>query len=97
DDAERAAASDYPVVFDQRNFAALPALIAVGRGYLAMARRGADATVRHATVGLELIPPEEHHWRGTAVALLGLAHWIRGDLEPAERFHAEAGANFEQA
>jgi LuxR family maltose regulon positive regulatory protein len=97
DDAERAAASDYPVVFDQRNFAALPSLIAVGRGYLAMARRDAAATVRHATVGLELIPPEEHHWRGTAVALLGLAHWIRGDLEPAERFHAEAVANFEQA
>lgn len=82
------------LVYDEHSFAMLPALIAVGRGYLSMAARDAATTATHATTALALLAPDEHHWRGTAVALCGLAHWIEGDLAAAQQFHSEAVACF---
>ncbi len=95
-DAQRAL-SELPskaVVHDQRSFEMLPALIATGQGFLSMVARDGPATIAHATRALDLFASDEHHWRGTAVALLGLARWIDGDLEAAERFQSEALACF---
>ena len=98
-DAERIIleGAPHPVVFDQPSFERLPALVAVARGYLAIAARDPELTAEYATRALALLSDDQTHWRGTAIALLGLAHWFRGDLEPAQRFHRQAVANFETA
>lgn len=95
-DAERllSEAPGNAVVYDQRSFAMLPGLIATGRGYLSIVVRDVPATIAYASTALELFAPDEHHWRGTALALLGLAHWIEGDLEAAESSRSEALACF---
>lgn len=97
DDAERAMGDPAAIVFDQHTLPVLEARIALGRGYLAMAARDPEATVKFANRALAGVRPGEHHWRGTPVALLGLAHWIRGELGEAETYHAEAVAEFERA
>ncbi|MEO8539387.1 MAG: LuxR C-terminal-related transcriptional regulator [bacterium] len=98
DEAERALMASPPgPVFDHDSYALLPALIAVGRGYLAMAARDAETTRKHATEALALFPSVELHWRGTAVSLLSLAHWIEGDLDAAQSLHSQAVKSFEQA
>ncbi|MEO6044376.1 MAG: LuxR C-terminal-related transcriptional regulator [Tepidiformaceae bacterium] len=98
-DAERFMVENAPhaVVFDQKSFAMLPALVAVARGYLAMTARDPELTAEFATRALALLSDDQTHWRGTAIALLGLAHWIRGDLEPAQALHSQAVSNFENA
>ena len=49
-----------------------------------------DGVIAHATRVLEFIEPADDLRRGSATALMGLAHWTRGDLESAERCYAEA-------
>lgn len=83
-------------MFDAASFEILPALIDAGRGYLAMAARDPEKTAVHASRALEGLPASELHWRGAALALLGLAHWHSGELAPAQRFHQEAIACFRQ-
>ena len=99
DEAERALAGEPAamMVFDQASFAILPALLAVGRGYLAMAAVDIEQTVTHASTALGLLPTDAHHWRGTSLALLGLAHWHNGDLGPAQDFHQQALACFQRS
>ena len=83
-------APETAVVYDQHSFEMLPALIATGQGYLSMVARDGPMTIAHASKALDLLASDEHHWRGTALALLGLSHWIEGDLEAGERFRSEA-------
>lgn len=85
------------VVADEEGLAALPSRIPLARGYLTMAAGDAEATMRVATRALELLPPDEHHWRGTGLALLGLSHWTRGELDAAQPFHTEAVASLDRA
>jgi LuxR family maltose regulon positive regulatory protein len=84
------------LVSDTSSFGILQALIDVGRGYLAMAARQPEQTARHASRALEVLPANELHWRGTALALLGLAHWHAGELGPAQQLHQDAIACFRQ-
>jgi LuxR family maltose regulon positive regulatory protein len=101
DDAERwlddAAGSAEMAVVDQAALRSLPSRIAVARGYLAIAAGDVAGTVEHARRALALLSADEHHWRGTAAALLALAHWRSGDLAAAQPLHAEGVASFERA
>jgi LuxR family maltose regulon positive regulatory protein len=95
---ERAAApAAEMVVVDEDGFRSLPSRIALARGYLASAAGDAAGTLRAGRRALELLPADEHHWHGTAAALVGLAHWRRGDLAAAVPLHADAVARFERA
>jgi LuxR family maltose regulon positive regulatory protein len=85
------------VVVDQAAFRSLPSRIAVARGFNAIAAGDVAGTVVHARRALELLPADEHHWHGTAAALLGLAHWRSGDLAAAQPLHAQGVASFERA
>ena len=82
---------------DAETVRVLRSQVALARGYLAMAAGDIEATVAHANTALPLLTEDEAHWRGTGVALLGLAHWGEGNLDAAQEFHAEAVANFEKA
>jgi ATP/maltotriose-dependent transcriptional regulator MalT len=77
------------VVVDQEAFHQLPGLIAMARAARALARGDAGATVTEAQRALALIPESDHVGRGGALALLGLASWLRGDLETAYQTFAE--------
>jgi LuxR family maltose regulon positive regulatory protein len=97
DDAERwldvPAAPDgagAPIVFDHEGFVTLAAQIAVFRAGVALLSGDLDGTIAHATRVLDLVEPTDHLRRGSATALLALAHWAVGDLEMAERRYTEA-------
>jgi LuxR family maltose regulon positive regulatory protein len=79
-----------PIVFDEDEFAQLPAQLAVYRAGLALLSGDIDATVTYATRALELADPADHLRRGAATALIGLARWATGDLVTAERRYGEA-------
>lgn len=95
--ADEAAPSQEMLVVDRAGFEALPSRIALARGYQSIASGDVAGTVEPARRALELLPRDEHHWRGTAAALLALAHWRDGDLKPAWRYHAQAVASLERA
>ncbi len=79
-----------PIVFDQENYARLPAQLAVYRAGLALLAGDLDATIGHATRALDLSRPMDHLQRGGAAALTGLASWTRGDLDAARRQYTDA-------
>jgi LuxR family maltose regulon positive regulatory protein len=79
-----------PIVFDHHEFGRLPGLLSMYRAALALLAGDIDGTIAHANRVLELCEPTDHLRRGSATALLGLAHWARGDLETAERCYTEA-------
>jgi LuxR family transcriptional regulator, maltose regulon positive regulatory protein len=89
---ERAAAM---VIADAAQFQALPASIATARAYLHQARGDLFSAVAFSQRALDLLPAGDHLRRGPAAALLGLAHWARGELEDAHRALADAMANFQ--
>jgi LuxR family maltose regulon positive regulatory protein len=101
DDAERLLSGTVDpgevLVFDEEALASLPSRIALARGYLTMAAYDLDATAEHARTGLALLGPDDHHWRAAGSGLLGLVHWARGELEPAQELHAQGLASFEKA
>lgn len=100
DDAERWLAKPAQpgmVVVDRKGFEVLASRVLCARGYLAIAAGDAEATGELAARALELLPLDEHHWRGTAYALRGLSHWVRGELDAAQPFHMEAVASLERA
>jgi len=75
----------------------VPALLALGRGYLSMVSGDGPATVEHANRALSQLSKAEPHWYGTAVGLLSLAHWSNGDLDAAQSLRAESVGIFERA
>jgi LuxR family maltose regulon positive regulatory protein len=101
DDAERwlddAADAAAMVIVDEDAFQSLPSRIAIARGYNAIAARDTAGTMAQARRARALLAEDEHHWQGTAAALLALAHWVRGDLATARPLHAEGVARFERA
>jgi LuxR family maltose regulon positive regulatory protein len=79
-----------PIVFDDDQFDQLPAQVLVYRAGLALLAGDIDDTIAHATGALDLVERDDHLLRGSATALLALAHWAAGDLDTAERGYTEA-------
>lgn len=85
------------VVVDARAFQQLPAAIAVYRAGQARVRGDVPGTMLHARRVLELADDDDHVRRGSAAALLGLAHWTTGELSAARDRYADAVAALERA
>jgi LuxR family transcriptional regulator, maltose regulon positive regulatory protein len=85
------------VVVDDEEFRRLPGAIAVAHAGRALALGDVPATVTYARRALDLVPGDDHLWRGAAAALLGLASWTGGDLEAAHRAYAEGMAILQRA
>jgi LuxR family maltose regulon positive regulatory protein len=84
------------VIVDEEQFRTLPASIATAHAFLTQARGDLSGSVVYSQQALDLLPKGDHLRRGPAAALLGLAHWARGDLEAAHRALADAMANFQK-
>jgi len=78
------------VVSDEARLKSLAAELASARIYLAQALGEAPGTLEHAKRALALIPEGDHAGRATGIALVALALWGRGELEPAHRTFSEA-------
>jgi LuxR family maltose regulon positive regulatory protein len=78
------------IVFDDGEFARLPAQVAVYRAALALIAGDTAATIAHANRALDLAEPSDHLRRGSAAALVGLAEWTTGDLQAGVRFYTES-------
>jgi LuxR family transcriptional regulator, maltose regulon positive regulatory protein len=85
------------VVVDEEEFRRLPGAIAVFRAGLALARGDVPETVTYARRALDLVPEDDHLWRGAAAVLLGLASWTSGNLEAAHRSFADGMAHLRRA
>ncbi len=85
-----ALAAPAPVVYDVDEFARLPAQMAIYRAALALVAGDLPGTIAHAQRALALTDPSDHLGRGSASALVGLAHWTIGDLSVARDRYAEA-------
>jgi LuxR family maltose regulon positive regulatory protein len=79
-----------PIVYDDDEYAGLPVQVKIYRAALALLGGDLDATIAHATSALDLVEPTDHLRRGSAAALLALAHWTEGDLATAEQRYSEA-------
>ncbi len=84
-----------PVVVDVAAYRQLPAMIAIHRAGLALLDGDPAGTIAHATRVLELASDRDPLQHGAASALLGLAHWSRGDLALARERYTEAVQRFE--
>jgi LuxR family maltose regulon positive regulatory protein len=85
------------IVFDAVERERLPAQAEVYRAALALMAGDLEGTIVHASRGLDLAQPEDHLCRGSAPALLGLAHWTLGQLDTANRRYHQAIANLTAA
>ncbi|MGD9793501.1 MAG: LuxR C-terminal-related transcriptional regulator [Acidimicrobiia bacterium] len=83
-----------PIVFDHDEFVRLPAQVAVLRAGMALLAGDLAATVVHARRARALAGPNDHMPHGAAAALLGLAHWSRGELADARQRYTEAVSRF---
>ena len=80
------------IVVDEEEFQSLSASIATARAFHAQALGEVSATVKQAGRALELLPGNDHTWRGMVAAILGLAYWANGDLEEAHQSFSDAMA-----
>jgi LuxR family maltose regulon positive regulatory protein len=87
--------TDPPIVFDDVAYSRLPAMAAVQRAGLALLAGDTDATIEHAQRVLELAGADDHLQRGAAMALIGLAHWSRGNLDEGRTCYAASVTYFE--
>jgi LuxR family maltose regulon positive regulatory protein len=85
------------IVFDEVERARLPAQAAVYRAALALIAGNIDGTIEHAHRALDLAEPSDDLRRGSAAALLGLAHWSAGDLRAGARRYEESIASLTAA
>ena len=83
-----------PIVFNHEEYAGLPAQVAVFRAGLALLGGDPAGTIHHASRVFELTGPADHLHRGSAAALMGLAHWSTGDLEAAREWYTSSLACF---
>ena len=85
------------VVVDQKEFESLPATIAAARAYVAQAVGDLPATMRHAQQTLDLLPPDDHFYRGVPSITLAMAQWTNGELSFAFQSAKEAANSFQIA
>jgi LuxR family transcriptional regulator, maltose regulon positive regulatory protein len=87
--------TDSPIVFDDVTYGRLPAMAAVHRAGLALLAGDTNSTIEHAHRVLELAGSADHLQRGAAMALTGLAHWSRGNLDDGRTCYTESVVCFE--
>jgi LuxR family maltose regulon positive regulatory protein len=87
--------TDSPIVFDDLAYGRLPAMAAVQRAGLALLAGDTDSTIEHAHRVLERARADDHLQHGAAMALIGLAHWSRGNLDDGRTCYTESVADFE--
>ncbi len=85
------------VVVDEEEFRRLPGAIAVARAGRALALGDVPETVTYARRALDLVPDDDHIWRGAAAAILGLASWTSGDLESGYQAYADGMARLQRS
>ena len=85
------------ITLGEEGFRGLPGLIALYRAASALALGDVAGTMKYARRVLDLVPEDDHHRRGSAAGLLGLAYWTEGDLEAAHRSYAECMAQLQRA
>jgi LuxR family maltose regulon positive regulatory protein len=85
------------IVFDHEELARLPAQVAVFRAALALIAGDVEGTIAYANRALDVAEASDHLRRGSAAALLGLAHWSVGDLDAGTRRYAESIASLTAA
>lgn len=94
---ERAEVRETPltdrVVIDEKQFQALPGRLAVAKAMAAQAHGDVSSTMQHAQYALNCLPPDDHLWRGGAMAIFGLASWASGDLALAYQSIADGMAS----
>jgi LuxR family maltose regulon positive regulatory protein len=94
--SERPEAPSAPmVVVDEEEFRCLPGITAITRAYHAGALGDVSGSVTYARRALDLLPEDDHLWRGAAAALLGLASWTSGELETAYRSFVNSMASLQ--
>ncbi|MEL6770550.1 MAG: LuxR C-terminal-related transcriptional regulator [Bacteroidota bacterium] len=76
------------VVVSEDEFRALPMRLAIYRAVRAQTLGDVDGTAEYAQHALDLASDDDILAQGAAAALLGLASWVRGDLETAHRSFA---------
>ncbi len=85
------------VVADKAELQSLPGTISVARAYRAGVLGDLPGIMEHAQQALDLLPEDDHLWRGAAAALLGMAHWISGNLEAAAQSITEGAASLQMS
>lgn len=85
---------DEMTVTDHEASRFLPATVTSARAYIAQARGDMALAVSHACRALDLLPESEHLRRGIPASIVGLATWMKGDLETAYDSFAEAISSF---
>jgi LuxR family maltose regulon positive regulatory protein len=94
--SERPEAPSAPmVVVDEEELRSLPGITAITRAYHAGALGDVSGSVTYARRALDLLPEDDHLWRGAAAALLGLASWTSGELETAYRSFVNSMASLQ--
>lgn len=69
------------VVGDEQQWQTLPASLAIARAYHALAVEDVAGATEQAQKALDLSQNEDHQWRRSALALLGITRWMTGDLQ----------------
>lgn len=82
-DAKSGHSRQKPMVVDEAELRSVPASIAMYRSALALASGDADGTIHYARQVFDLASEDDVLRRASASGLLGLAYWMRGDLENA--------------
>ena len=77
------------IITDQTEFKRLPLTVASARTYHALAFGNIPETIKYGRRVLSLATENDHHQRGIATSLMGLAYWWSGDLESAYQFIGE--------
>jgi LuxR family maltose regulon positive regulatory protein len=85
------------VVVDEEAFRLLPGSIALFRAGLALVLGDVAGTMKYARRALDLVPADDYLGRGGAMAFLGLAYWVSGDLDAAYRSYADGMAGVQKA
>ncbi len=84
EEAEQLLGTSTELVFvNEQEFQSLPGAISIARACCAGAVGDVPGSVKYARRAVDLLPEDDHLWRGVAAALLGIAHWANGDLEAA--------------
>lgn len=95
DIADRLVGAPPPGAAEADEWNSLPGIIAVARGYGAMAIGDVPETVEQARRALDVLPEVESTWRAGAALLLSLAPWRLGDLDAAFEAHGQGIAGLE--